>query len=255
MLTQLHHFPTWALVLGFTANALIVFGLNMALMGWLRRRYPDVSRVMPVAPSFVAITTLFSLVFSLQTVEVWRHRDQSIETFRTAQMHYKRLGSLLGPQELNLPQARYLFLVYFELLVDEEWRQRNSMRSPAVDAALADLAREVTRVTPSLPGPAASHLQSVISDISRLRETKASLSAHAMNGPAWLTVALLFLVSTVSLTLVHIDRPPAAKLLLTVFLIATSFCFLHVTILQDPFRGFEVHKTNTWPGYVFKQSP
>ncbi len=65
----------------FAAHGLLIFGLCIVVLWFARTRLRAPTDYMPVAPSFVAITTLFSLLFAFHAGEVWNSKSRAKQDF------------------------------------------------------------------------------------------------------------------------------------------------------------------------------
>jgi len=225
----------------------VIFGLCIAVLWFARTRLRAPTDYMPVAPSFVAITTLFSLLFAFHAGEVWNSKSRAKQDFILMDLYVQRLSQLVSKAEVDLPEARRELVVFLKSVVDEEWiKYHNTRPSENAVMALSNLQAIAAKLAKTMPDPNAQLLQGVLYDIARARAEKFSLSRSGPNYLAWIIILALGLLAHLSITIVSLDKPRAAVSILTLFSIATTLAFWAIAIDELPYRSISKYGFENW---------
>jgi hypothetical protein len=221
----------------FSVHGTVVFLLGLAFQRWMRTRFANVASLVPVAPSFVAVSSVYALFLAFHAGSVWSHRHDAAGSLVEAHSIIRRFDGLLGPTQLDAPEARTALRRYVSALVNDEWKYAgNDRRSETAETALHDLQTILVQLERSAPAAIAAQLDRMLTDLARARNQWLWLGRHHTDAYAWMAVLLLGLMCHLSLASVHIDRPRAGALTMALFAGSTTIAYWTLGIADDPFR-------------------
>jgi hypothetical protein len=191
----------------------------------------------PVAPSFVAVSSVFALFLAFHAGSIWTHRHDAAGAMVEAHSTVARFEDLLGPDQLNEPAARAALRKFATAVVNDEWLAvRNDRRSETAEAAYRELQAIVVRLEIAAPAVLGAQLDRMLNDLAKARSAWLWIGRDHTDFYAWLAVLLLGLMCHLSLASVHIDRPRAGALTLALFGATTTIAYWTLGIIDDPFR-------------------
>ena len=229
-------------VLVLVAHGVLVLLASISCMRWLGSRLQGNNDLVPVAPYFVSVTTLFALFLAFHASTIWSRQRAAETDFREAITAISRLESLFGKELLGLEAARLHLARYVEAVVQDEWAAGNAKASPRANRELEELRKELIRVSEQMPTALGNHLWRVFDDVVRARNGRLWIGAHGRSEESWALVLVLGLLSHIAIGLVHADRPRAGKLALVLFACATTASYWLLTRANDPFAQLETMK-------------
>jgi pimeloyl-ACP methyl ester carboxylesterase len=112
------------------AHALLVLAAAIACMRWLNTRVQKGLDLVPVAPFFVSVTTVFALFLAFHASTIWSRQHAAEAVFHDAVTAISRLDSLFGKEGVELESARLHLSRYAVAVVREEWANGNNKPSP-----------------------------------------------------------------------------------------------------------------------------
>ena len=226
-------------LLVLAAHAAVVLLIATGCMRWLGSRLRERGDLVPVAPYFVSITTLYALFLAFHASTIWSRQHAAEDHFRDAVSAISRLASLLGKEGADLEPARLHLSRYAEAVVRDEWASGNARASPRASAELEALRRELVRASERVPTALGNHLWRVFDDVVRARSERLWIGAHSRGTNSWMLVLVLGLLSHIAIGLVHADRPRAGGLALLLFACATTAAYWLLTRTLDPFANLD----------------
>ncbi len=231
----------------FALHGLAVCALCIVLLRIVQRRISRPADFVPAGPSFVAVTTLFSLLLAFHASEVWNANSRAKQDFVLMDHYVHRLWQLASKTEVDSAEARKELVVFLRAVVDEEWlANHNARASDTAVRALINLQAIAARLAKTMPDPNAQLMQGVLYDIARARAEKFSLSGAGPNYIAWTIIIALGLVAHLSLMAVNLDKPRAAITILVLFSVATTFAYWAVAIDELPYRKISSYGLDSW---------
>lgn len=230
--------PLYQLVVIAVVTGLAWAGARL-LLDRLHRRLAAGGALLPVAPFFVSVTTVFALFLGFLAADVWDDKQRASDAAYRERSALQRFVTLVGPGALDDPQALAAAARYRSSVVEREWRgARNAAADPQARAALRALWAAAARLSAGgASSPAAAHLFAVLDDLEAARAERLSIGADAGGSNAWYSVLALWLFSFAALAAVHLDRPPAGRLALTLFALATGASFFFLVLHDSPYGG------------------
>lgn len=236
--------PTQLLV--FAIHGLIVYGLAFAFLSYFNRK-PEVLQWTPVAPFFAAISMVFALFLAFHAADIWTHKREAERAFIQAGSAIKRFDELVGPSQLNLPDAHRELGRYVKYVFKDEWRKnRNQKGSERAEGAFRNLQEVVLKATQTLPSSTATQLNVLMNDISRTRSDRLWIGGNHTEVSSWLAVALLGFLTHLAVASVHFDRRRAGAVALALLASTTTIAYWSLGIVADPYRHSGQLNPSAW---------
>lgn len=225
------------LVLRVALGAIATQALGMGVVYLARRGGPTPQATMPVAPFFVSVTAIFSLIVAFHGATIWSRADRAELAFMHAQTSLERLIQASKHAVLDRPSLEAATRKYADLVKEREWQGRfNRDRDDAVDDALQTLRIEVIQTgVNSTPG-VQNYLLHLFDDVVRSRAESLWIGAHKPNVVLWFVIFALGIMSNVAIAMVHQDRPRAAFRALIVFNITTALAYWLLLRAENPYE-------------------
>ena len=214
-------------------------GLSMAVSLWLARLSarsgPTAEATMPVAPAFSVVIVLFSFTVALHGNDLWSNYKTSNESVARVLVRVQALQRFAGTDLLTAsPAVSAAVARYEELLRDVDWRvYARAEGTPDIDAALQDLG-VATRAPGSLSDTFRIHLIRLFDEVAEAHADQKRAHERRPNIRIWLELVALSVLSSVSIAMVHQNKPAAAWRILLLFHLAVGMVF-HM-MLQYEFR-------------------
>jgi hypothetical protein len=231
-------------VFGIFAWLVVVYGLTGALIAWLTFRSPlhaSIQGLSGIVPNYIAsVALLFALLTGFLAADVIDRYKQAVRAVQVEAGALSSLHALTLASTVDAATIRAELRTYLEALLNDEWPQMaNYETSAKTDAALAGLLR--TAVDPSI-APAAG--QAVHSGLVQLalqaataRSDRLALNSYQSDDVKWLTVLLLFLMTQISIGIVHLERPRAHIAAQAIFSVGAIIALGMIAIQEAPFDG------------------
>ena len=239
MIENFNDLPHWALAGAIILHGLAVIGISLGLMYWLRNRYEPVQSIIPVGPFFVAISSVFSLLLAFHGSSIWAKQDRAERTLIQDELNLHRLRQLSQPELLNHPELTHSANRYAQAVIETEWLTLKSQRgTEAVETALQDLRRTILKMDHTTSSAIHSYLLHLLDDLVRSREDRLWLRSQPPKYQIWTIILLLGLLSHLAIVLVHLDKPKACLISLSLFGLATSLAYGLLLNAEDPYQSF-----------------
>jgi len=217
------------------AHAALVLAASVGCMRWLGSRLQGRNDLIPVAPYFVSVTTLYALFLAFHASTLWTRQHTAEAAFHDAVTAISRLDSLLANEGQGLESARVHLSNYADAVVREEWTTGNTQPSPRADQALEQMRQELIRASARLPTAFGNHLWRVFDDVVRARSVRLWIGTQDRSEQSWMLVLILGFLSHIAIGFVHADRPAAGRLAIALFACTTTACYWLLTRAMDPF--------------------
>lgn len=227
--------PVLIQLLMLLVHALLVLAVSIGCMRWLGSRLKGRTDLIPVAPFFVSVTTLFALFLAFHASTIWSRQHAAEDAFEEAVTAISRLDSLFGKDGVGLDKARIHLSRYAEAVAREEWATGNAKPSPQADQALEAVRQELVRASDKIPTAVGNHLWRVFDDVVKARSARLWIGKQDRSEQSWLIVLVLGFLSHIAIGFVHADRPSAGTLAMALFGLATTASYWLLTRAIDPF--------------------
>lgn len=240
MLNQLFSQPPLVQLLAFTVHGLAVFLIALWFMKLPRWRFPDLSEIVPVGPSFASVTSIFALLLAFHAASIWSHRQAAERAFTLLQASVDRFDDLVGPAGLNAHDVQKALRTYVQSAVDEEWTAlRNTRMGDQTEIALLDLELALLKFQLAQPEVARVQLNGLLDDIFQSRSERLWIGQHHTEPIVWLSVLLIGCLSHLAIAAIHADKPRAGAVMLALFALTTTIAYWSLGLLSDPYRDLE----------------
>lgn len=222
-----------------TLMAVFMLTASFVWLGWLNRRFASAPKLLPVGPAFVPVTTVFALFLSFLAVDIWTQERTANDAATREVTALMRLHELTEPAALNLQDAVPLLTSYRTAVSTDEWGTHfNHAVSPVASLALRDL-RRLGAIQSRSGAPALLIAQwfKAVDDLEDARLKRLFIgSDHTDNNQWWLVIGLTFF-AYLAIAAVHLDRPPAGRMVLVLFAIAITLALWQLAMHTNPYNG------------------
>lgn len=193
---------------------------------------------LPVAPSFVAVTTIFALSLGFLAADIWEQKRRAVNAAYNERLAMDRFVAIVGPTRVDSVPALAAVERYRAAVIKREWgANRNRSPDGETDDALNRVWKEVAALARTEAPPAVvAQLFKVVDDLAAARSTRLSIGV-ADRSNAWFMVVVLCLSSYFAIVSVHLDRPAAGRLAITIFAVATTLAFWFLAMHDSPYSG------------------
>ncbi|HVV60147.1 MAG TPA: hypothetical protein VHD14_00170 [Pseudolabrys sp.] len=240
------------LPLGGILGALIAFyALTALLIFWLLfyspLRAPIQSCVGVVAPYFGAIALLFALLTGFLAADIADRNRQATRAVQSEAEALTSMHALSIASVSDMARVRNAIRAYAGSVTHDEWPLIPTGRgAPQTDAALSALMQTVADPATGRDAgqPVHNALVNLTMRVAAARADRLALGTDRTNEIKWYTVLILCLITQVSIGIVHLERPRANALALTIFSIAAVVALGLIAEQESPFDGtLQVSKT------------
>jgi hypothetical protein len=100
-----------------------------------------------------------------------------------------------------------------------------------------------------VPTAFGNHLWRVFDEVVKARSARLWIGKQDRGERPWAIVLLLGFLSHIAIGFVHIDRPSAGRLAMTLFACATTACYWLLTRSIDPFASLDANYYLNRPGF------
>ena len=226
---------------------LLVLGLLSALMlavsflwlGWLHRRFANVPKLLPVGPAFVPVTTVFALFLSFLAVDIWTQQRTAIDAASKEVTALMRLDELMAPAALDILGATPLLATYRHAVSTEEWGVHFiHQASPGAAGALRELRLQAAHLSRSgSPVVLVAQWLKAVDELEDARLKRLFIGSDHTDNNQWWVVLLLAFFAHLMIAAAHLDRPPAGRLVLALFSVATTLALWQLAMHTNPYNG------------------
>jgi len=218
---------------------LVLFAAGLAVLRVLHRDHRADAGSLPVAPFFVAVTTLWALFVGFLAADIWAANRKAGDAAQSEAGALVRLRSMADPALLDLPGLDAATGRYLLAVTGAEWgANRNERPAAEVERALFDIRRELLAVARTgAPAPVTTELSQAADQLQQARGQRLAIGAHHAMPYEWLVVTLLGWLCHVAIASVHADRPAAARKAMAIFGASLAVCFWGLALHANPYAG------------------
>ena len=213
--------------------------VSFGWLAWLNRRFAAVPKLLPVGPAFGPVTIVFALFFSYLAVDIWTQERAAGDAASREATALMRLHVFAEPAGLNAPEAVHLLETYRHAVSNDEWGVHfNHQASPFATLALKELRLQGSRL--SLNGahaPLVAQWFKAVDDLEDARLKRLFIGSDHTDNTQWCVVMVLAFFAYISIATVHLDRPPAGRMVLVLFAIATTLALWQLAMHTNPYNG------------------
>lgn len=241
---------------------LLILGLLSALMlaasflwlGWLNRRFASVPKLLPVGPAFVPVTTVFALFLSFLAVDIWTQQRIASDAASKEVTALVRLSELMEPAVLDAPLATAMLSAYRHAVATEEWGVHfNHQASPGAALALRELRLVAAHLSRGgAPAPLLAQWYKAVDELDDARLKRLFIGSDHTDNNQWWVVLVLAFFACLSIATAHLDRPPAGRMVLSLFSVAITLALWQLAMHTNPYNGGFTRVT--MPAYLAAQS-
>lgn len=249
ILFELHPAITIAIVIAHGVLAIILAILSSNCLV----RYFGAESI-PVAPYFVSVTTLLSIVFAFIAVDTWSNSKEAGFAARQELDAFERLADVTTLVSGEVDELKNLLFVYAYEVEKTEWgtpedrfgvvraeQTLSGMREAATSLALGGLS-----------GPIASEIYQSIDQLSEARRARLSIVRDTGDGYKWSLLFSLSLFTHLAVGVVHADRKRAQLVSLVIFSGAFCSAMAIMAVHDDPYRGPSAHEEPNFLAIQFR---
>lgn len=227
----------------FATLAILYYGAALILVGltssaWLAPAVKSLHGI--VAPFFSSVAILFALLTGFLANDVGDRNRQAVRAVQTEAGEIRNVYTLSVASASDMAQIRVALKAYVTSEVQEEWpAMLNGTASPRTSVAYDSLLREISdpSITRDATGAVHTALLAAAIRIGTARNDRISLSTDHTNDLKWTSVLLLGLITQIGLCLVHLERPRAMLVALTVFGSGAIVALGLIALQEHPFEG------------------
>lgn len=217
----------------------LMFAASVLWLAWLHRRFASVPKLLPVGPAFVPVTTVFALFLSFLAVDIWTQQRMASDAASREVTSLMRLGELMEPAALDAPRAAPLLAAYRHAVSTEEWGVHfNHQASPGAALALRELRLQGARLSrDGSPAPLVAQWLKAVDDLEDARLRRLFIGSDHTDNNQWWVVLLLAFFAHLTIAAAHLDRPPAGRMVLALFSVATTLALWQLAMHTNPYNG------------------
>ena len=205
-----------------------------------------------VAPALIVASLIF---LSFLAVDIWTQQRTALDAASKEVSALMRLSELMEPAMLNVPQAGVLLVAYRSAVSTDEWGTHfNHQASPGAAKALRELRLQVARLSrEGSPAPIVAQWLKTVDELEDARLKRLVIGSDHTDNNQWWVVLLLAFFAYLMIAASHLDRPPAGRLVLTLFSIAITLALWQLAMHTNPYNGGFTRVT--MPAYLAAPSP
>lgn len=228
----------WQLLVLALLSALML-SVSFGWLGWLHRRFASVPKLLPVGPAFVPVTTVFALFLSFLAADIWTQQRTAIDAAAKEVTALVRLSELVAPAALDMPGAAPQLAAYRHAVSTQEWGLHfNHHASPGAALALRDLRLQAARLSrEGAPAPLVAQWFKAVDDLEDARLRRLFIGSDHTDDNQWWVVVVLAFFAHIMIAAAHLDRPPAGRMVLAVFSVATTLALWQLAMHTNPYNG------------------
>ena len=233
----------------------LLLGVSFLWLGWLNRRFATLPKLLPVGPAFVPVTSVFALFLSFLAVDIWTQQRMAIDAAGKEVTALVRLSELMEPAALDAPLAAPLLAAYRNAVATEEWGVHfNHQASPGAALALRELRLQAARLSRSkAPSPLVAQWHKAVDELEDARLRRLFIGSDHTDNNQWGIVLLLAFFAYLSIATSHLDRPPAGRMVLSLFSVAITLALWQLAMHTNPYNGSFTRVV--MPAYMAEETP
>lgn len=239
MFDALFDSPSWLQLLLISLLSALMFGTSFCFLGWLNRRSASIPKLLPVAPAVIPVATLFALFMSFLAADIWSQERAAGAAASQEVVALMRLQQLKDPAALNAPDASLPLATYRNAVSTQEWGEHfNHVASPEAALALRQLRLLSVRLSrDGASAPLVMQWLKAVDDLEDARLRRLVIGSDHTDNHQWMVVLVLAFFSYITIAAAHLDRPPAGRMALALFALATNLAFWQLVMHTNPYNG------------------
>lgn len=239
MLDIFFDLPAFLQLLVLSLLSALMLSISFLWLNWLHQRFASVPKLLPVGPAFVPVTTIFALFLSFLAVDIWTQQRSAIDAASKEGVAMMRLGELMEPAALDVPSAIPVLAAYRHAVSTDEWGAHfNHQASPAAALALRELRIQAARLSRGgSPATMVAQWIKAVDDLEDARLRRLVIGSDHTDDNQWWVAMVLAFFAYMMIAATHLDRPPAGRLVLVLFSIATTLAFWQLAMHTNPYNG------------------
>lgn len=223
-------------------GAVVFVGLclmtGLLILKWGPRLFGNDSSNIPVPAFMGVVATAWALSLGFAASDLWtlgNRADQAIAEERSSVM---RLLGVAVPPALDLPDLHASVTRYVTLVERNEGSHRfdGTFGDPLVDAAIQDIRVAVIEIASSTtPEAVVAKIVNDFDELQDARNDRLGISVSLIDPSKWYLLIAFTFLTTLTVALLHIDRPVAGRIASVIFSI-TALAGLWILVIHiDPF--------------------
>lgn len=227
------------LLVAFAAFALLSLLLSLLALGALHRRWTADARILPVAPFFTAVTTIWALSLGFAAADLWGVRSQAEQAASAERSSISRLHGMSERDALDAPQLREALAAYVGAVAQAEWGETaNAQPAEEVERALQSMRLAIIELARTGTPPALmAKMAQDFDELQDARNTRLAIGVSSVSEYKWYLVLVLTVMSMIAIAAVHADRPPAGRWALAIFAVAATASLWILALYANPYSG------------------
>ena len=217
----------------------LMLATSFLWLSWLNRRFVKVPKLLPVGPAFAPVTTVFALFLTFLAADIWTQQRMAVDAASKEVTALVRLSELMEPAALDALPAVPLLAAYRHSVATEEWGVNfNHQASPGAALALRELRFQAARLSRGgAPAPLVAQWQKAVDDLEDARLRRLVIGSDHTDNNQWGIVLVLAFFAYLSIATAHLDRPPAGRLVLSLFSVAITLALWQLAMHTNPYNG------------------
>jgi hypothetical protein len=231
--------PPLPLLAAFAAFVALSLLLSLLALRALHRRWEQDARILPVAPFFTAVTTIWALSLGFAAADLWGVRAQAEQASSAERSSISRLHGMSADDALDAPRLREALAAYASAVAQVEWGEAANAR-PAEEVERALQSMRLAIIELARAGTPAALMAKMAQDFDELqdaRNTRLAIGAGSISEYKWYLVLVLTVMSMIAIAAVHADRPPAGRWSLAIFAVAATASLWILALYANPYSG------------------
>lgn len=203
-------------ILGFVLLCLVISWGTQAVL--LRLVRPEL-RPIPVPPFIGVVAAAWALALGFAAADIWTLGAQADRAAAAERSSISRIIGASSPEALDLPAMYEAIHRYARVVSHTEWGEGlNHAPHPEVEAALQDIRIDLIAAAGSgLPDAIAGKLVQDFDELQDARNDRLAIGQSLVDEAKWYLVAVLTMMTLISIVFVHLDRPGGGASAMIIF--------------------------------------
>ena len=212
--------------------------IGLLILKWAPKLIGVSSHTIPVPAFMGVVATAWALSLGFAASDLWSLGSRVDHVIAEERSSVMRLLGVAMPPALDLPELHASVSRYVQLVEKYEGNHRldSTFGNQRVDAAIQDIRVAVIEVAKSTAPEAV--IAKIVNDFDELqdaRNDRLGISVSLIDPSKWYLLISFTFLTTVTVALLHIDRPAACRIATVIFSI-TALAGLWILVIHiDPF--------------------
>lgn len=229
--------PRPLLVFGAVLFISLCLMTALLILRWGHRFSGNNGSNIPVPAFMGVVATAWALSLGFAASDLWTLGNRADHAVAAERSSVMRLLGVAMPPALDLPDLYGNVIRYVQLVEDNETSGRfdGSFGTPAVDAAIQDIRVAVIEIANSaIPEAVVAKIVNDFDELQDARNDRLGISLSLIDPSKWYLLISFTFLTTVTVALLHIDRPAAGRIASLIFSI-TALAGLWILVIHiDP---------------------